>query len=86
MKKLISTLLAVVTVASVSAATPVSAACSSWTIIEQYTTCDYSDRCGVAWAFPATAYMQGTKERYCAVNGVQQRETTIFSEKSGCCA
>lgn len=86
MKKLISTLLAVVTVASVSTAIPVSASCTNWTTTDQYTTCDYSDRCGVAWAFPATAYKQGTKERYCDVNGTQQKETTTFTEKSGCCA
>lgn len=86
-KKFISTLLAVVTVASVAAAIPVSAAnCSGWTFTgDQYYVC-VEDRCGLAWMFPRTAYLEGTKVRYCDVNGTQKQESKFFSEKDGCCA
>ena len=85
-KKFISTLLAVVTVASVAAAIPVSAACSDWTFTgDQYYLC-LEGRCGLAWMFPRTAYLEGTQVRYCDVNGEQKQEVRLYSEKDGCCA
>ena len=61
------------------------AKCTDWTVVSSSSSCDYSDSCGFLWLSPGTKYKTGTKERYCSKDGKQERETTYFSEKDGCC-
>lgn len=87
-KKAVSTIIiTVIVVSSGILTTSVSAACSGWTKEPGwYTSCDWSDRCGLFDMFRGTGYHVGTKTRYCDVNGEQKKETTSFYEYVSCCS
>lgn len=88
-KKIVSLALSLSTIFTIAAGNTMnaSASCSGWTREPGwYVSCDWSDRCGIAWAFPGTCYEVGTKVRYCDKNGRQVKETSSFYERNGCCA
>lgn len=86
-KRIITFVLALTLIVTIWVGSGISsqAGCSSWTVVSSSTECDYSDRCGIFWINAGTQYVTGTKERYCEKDGKQERETTYYCNKDGCC-